>query len=216
MSYGPLAVICALLLVRPAMAADPVEIWTERLLAEVTRRAELAEKAVRDQSAAGMPSESEEVVIERMSPPSQPATPLTDVVRKILRDEGLSEHLIAVAQVESGMSLVAHSSKGARGIWQLMPDTARNFGLVVDVRRDDRLDPIKSTLAAARFLKLLYSRWGDWNLAFAAYNAGPGAVERALAGGGSWSLDLQRKLPTETREYVPKVWKEIHRMEMQP
>ena len=91
-----------------------------------------------------------------------------------------------------------------------MPDTARSFGLIVDSRRDDRLDPVKSTIAAARFLRLLHSEWGDWNLALAAHNAGSGAVERASAGDRTWSTSLQRRLPAETRVYVPKVWREIY------
>jgi soluble lytic murein transglycosylase-like protein len=193
-----------------------VAIWSERLLAEATRRAELAEQAVRDQATASKAPDPEDVVIERMPPSSSSDAPLPDRIRQILRDEGLPESLIAVAQVESALNPIALSPKGARGIWQLMPETARSFGLVVDARRDDRLDPIKSTLAAARFLKLLYSRWGDWDLAFAAYNAGPGAVERALTGDPSWSREIEQRLPAETRNYVPKVRREIDRMEAQP
>lgn len=196
----------------PAIAADPVATWSERLLGEATRRAELAEQAVRDQAAAASFENPVDVVIERMPAWTPADAPLPDRIRQILRDEGLPESLIAVAQVESGMNPAALSPKGARGIWQLMPDTARNFGLVVDARRDDRLDPIKSTLAAARFLKLLYSRWRDWDLALAAYNAGPGAVERAAGGAESGSLAFLERLPAETREYVPKVWRQIYQL----
>jgi len=194
----------------PAFASDPVTIWSERLLAEATRRAELAEQAIRDQAAAPRVPDPRGVVIERIARPTPADAPLTDRIRQILREEGLPESLIAVAQVESGMNPAALSPKGARGIWQLMPKTARNLGLVVDARRDDRLDPVKSTLAAARFLKMLYSRWGDWDLAFAAYNAGPGVVERA--GAESGSIEFLKRLPAETREYVPRVWREIYRL----
>lgn len=196
----------------PAFASDPVAIWSERLLAEATRRAELAEQAVRDQAAAASFESPDDVVIERMPAPTPADAPLPDRIRQLLRSEGLPDSLIAVAQVESGINPAALSPKGARGIWQLMPETARHFGLVVDARRDDRLDPIKSTLAAARFLKLLYSRWRDWDLALAAYNAGPGAVERAAGGAESGSLAFLKRLPAETREYVPRVWREIYRL----
>jgi soluble lytic murein transglycosylase-like protein len=208
-----LAIALLILPAVPVFAADPVSIWSERLLAEATRRAELAEQAVRDQAVVSKVSEPEDVVIERVPRSTPGDAPLPDRIRRILRDEGLPESLIALAQVESGMNPAALSPKGARGMWQLMPETARHFGLVVDARRDDRLDPIKSTLAAARYLKLLYSRWEDWNLAFAAYNAGPGAVERAAGGAESGSLAFFKRLPTETREYVPKVWREIYRLD---
>jgi soluble lytic murein transglycosylase-like protein len=195
----------------PRPNSDDVMVWTERLIAEAARRAELAEQAAREQAVQLTADEPPDVTLERA--PSTLELPLPDLIRKILADEGLPPNLIALAQVESGLSPLALSTKGARGIWQLMPDTARAFGLTVDSRRDDRTDPVKSTIAAARFLRSLYSEWGDWNLAFAAYNAGPGAVARAAAGTESWSPALQRRLPEETREYVPKVWREIYRLD---
>lgn len=191
--------------------ADNVLAWTDRLIAEASRRAERAEQAARDQAI--KLEASEPANVERLSKHEPASELLPDLIRKILRDEGLPETLIAVAKVESGLSPLALSPKGARGIWQLMPDTARNFGLVVDSNRDDRVDPIKSTITAARFLRSLYSRWADWNLVFAAYNAGPGAVERALTGGDGWSRVIEERLPAETREYVPKVWSEIYRID---
>ena len=184
---------------------DIVQVWSDRLLAEASRR---AERALQESTAAAGPPATV-TVVEHEAPTTQTAT-LPDLVRKILRDEGLPETLIALAQVESGLNPQALSPKGARGIWQLMPDTARSFGLIVDSRRDDRLDPVKSTIAAARYLRLLHSEWGDWNLAFAAYNAGSGTVERASAGDRTWSTSLQQRLPAETRAYVPKVWREIY------
>ena len=104
--------------------------------------------------------------------------------------------------------LHALSPKGALGLWQLMPDTARRYGLVVTASRDERLDVEKSTRAAARYLRDLYQQFGSWPLALAAYNAGeqggPKAVERA--GTRDFvQLSSLRLLPQETRNYVPAV-----------
>jgi soluble lytic murein transglycosylase-like protein len=211
----PLLVMSCAFIALPIKAEsqrDSVMIWTDKLLAEATRRAESAEQAVRDHAARSEPVKSVTVAAEQL--PLEVGTDsaeLPDLIRKILADEGLPPSLIGLAQAESGLNSLALSSKGARGIWQLMPDTARTFGLAVDSRRDDRIDPIRSTIAAARYLRLLYARWGAWDLAFAAYNAGAGAVERALAGGDSWPSLFERRLPAETRDYVPKVWREIYR-----
>lgn len=195
----------------PAKAENPkdaVQVWSERLLAEASRRADLAEQAVQEE--ANRVVNVRPVGVVETAVPATEAPTLPELIQRILTDAGLPGTLIALAQVESGLNPQALSSKGARGIWQLMPDTARSFGLIVDSRRDDRVDPIKSTIAAARYLGLLYSEWGDWSLAFAAYNAGSGAVERALAGERAWSTGLQQRLPAETRTYVPKIWREIH------
>jgi hypothetical protein len=111
------------------------------------------------------------------------------------RPERLSYSLLqAVAQVESGGNPQALSPKGARGLMQFMPETARRYGLRVDRQVDERLDPVKSQIAAARYLSDLYARFGDWRLALAAYNAGEGRVERAL-----------KLLPVETQHFVTKV-----------
>lgn len=199
----------------PAKAENPkdtVQVWSERLLAEASRRADLAIQALQEEPTREANAPSVPLVdinFESAAPAIQTAT-LPDLIQRVLRGEGLPETLIALAQVESGLNPLALSPKGARGIWQLMPDTARTFGLIVDSRRDDRIDPVKSTIAAARYLRLLHSEWGEWNLAFAAYNAGSGAVQRASAGDRTWSTSLQQRLPAETRAYVPKVWREIH------
>lgn len=134
---------------------------------------------------------------------------LRPLVRSILRHEGLPEALLAVPLIESGFDPFALSPKGARGLWQLMPDTARQFGLDPDRALDERLDPVLSTRAAALYLKELYGRWGDWRLALAAYNAGPGRVQEALARSGAQSFQassMLRLLPDETQRYVPKVF----------
>lgn len=133
----------------------------------------------------------------------QQLRPLLD---PILREEGVPTDVAAVVLVESGGRPAALSSRGALGLWQLMPDTARRYGLMVAGGKDERLDVVKASRAAARYLRDLYVRFGDWPLAFAAYNAGEQAVQRAMARSGS--NDFQRLnsfLPTETRAYVPAV-----------
>lgn len=130
------------------------------------------------------------------------------LVLTILEREGLPRELLAVPLIESGFDPFAESPKGARGLWQLMPDTARRYGLNPDGLFDERLDPLRSTIAATRYLKDLYGLWGDWALALAAYNAGEGRVGRALAASPSpdfLTLASRGLLPQETREYVPAV-----------
>jgi membrane-bound lytic murein transglycosylase D len=131
----------------------------------------------------------------------------TDLGR-ILQQERAPLELLKIAQVESGFDPLALSPKGARGIWQLMPDTARRFGLRVDASHDDRTDPVRSTQAAARYWKTLEERFSDWKLTLAAYNAGEGRVLDAIVSGGTRNFDglvRQGLLPEETRLYVAKV-----------
>ena len=133
---------------------------------------------------------------------------LRPVIDPILRDQGIPAELVAVALVESGGQAAAISPKGARGVWQLMPATARRYGLVVSGQRDDRLDLVSATQAAARYLHDLHAQFGDWELVLAAYNAGEQAVQNAIQRGGSNSfavLSQLRLLPPETRNYVPAV-----------
>jgi membrane-bound lytic murein transglycosylase D len=114
--------------------------------------------------------------------------------------------------VESGGRNTALSSKGALGLWQFMPETARRYGLAVTPGLDERVDIVKSTRAAAHYLRDLYARFGDWSLAFAAYNAGEQKVQHALQrGGGDFgSMSRNRQLPLETRNYVPAVLSAVH------
>lgn len=127
---------------------------------------------------------------------------------RVFRDEGVPVALLRIVQVESNWKPFTLSPKGAFGLWQFMPATARRYGLRVDVMRDDRADMDKATRAAARYLWDLHLRFSDWALALAAYNAGEDAVQRAMERGASrdfWNLSGRKLLPAETRAYVPAV-----------
>lgn len=108
--------------------------------------------------------------------------------------------------VESRMNPTEFSEAGAKGLWQLIPATARENGLIVNDEIDERMDPYKSTEAAVKFLKRLYDRYEDWSLVLAAYNCGPGVVNKAIRNTGAcgdfWSV--QNYLPGQTKNYIPK------------
>ena len=128
------------------------------------------------------------------------------MIRRVLKEEGVPQDLIYLAQAESGFHPLALSRVGARGIWQFMASRARGYGLQRDWWVDDRQDPEKSTRAAAHHLKDLYAQFGDWYLAMAAYNSGPGTVQAAVRRTGYadfWELYRRNVLPKETRNYVP-------------
>ena len=129
-----------------------------------------------------------------------------DMIVSTLKDEGVPQDLIFLAQAESGFHPLAVSRVGARGIWQFMASRGRGYGLHHNMWVDDRQDPVKSTRAAARHLKDLYNQFGDWYLAMAAYNSGPGTVQAAVKRTGYadfWELYRRNVLPKETRNYVP-------------
>jgi membrane-bound lytic murein transglycosylase D len=129
-----------------------------------------------------------------------------EVIEKILRDEGVPPELIYLAQAESGFHPLALSRVGARGMWQFMASRAKGYGLQRNQWVDERQDPEKATRAAARHLKDLYNQFGDWYLAMAAYNSGPGTVQSAVRRTGYadfWELYRRNVLPRETRNYVP-------------
>jgi membrane-bound lytic murein transglycosylase D len=129
-----------------------------------------------------------------------------EMIQGILREEGVPQDLIYLAQAESGFHPLAVSRAGARGMWQFMGSRARGYGLQRNWWVDDRQDPEKATRAAARHLKDLYTQFGDWYLAMAAYNSGPGTVQSAVKRTGYadfWELYRRNVLPKETRNYVP-------------
>src|SRR5215813_5142250 len=125
-----------------------------------------------------------------------------DMIRKTLKEEGVPQDLIYLAQAESGFHPLAVSRAGARGMWQFMSSRAKGYGLQRTKWVDDRQDPEKATRAAARHLKDLYNQFGDWYLAMAAYNSGPGTVQSAVRRTGYadfWELYRRNVLPKETR-----------------
>ena len=129
-----------------------------------------------------------------------------EMISRVLKEEGVPQDLIYLAQAESGFHSLALSRAGARGMWQFMASRASGYGLQRNWWVDDRQDPEKSTRAAARHLKDLYNQFGDWYLAMAAYNSGPGTVQHAVQRTGYadfWELYRRNVLPGETRNYVP-------------
>ena len=129
-----------------------------------------------------------------------------EMIQRTLKEEGVPQDLIYLAQAESGFHPLAVSRVGARGMWQFMASRGAGYGLERTKWTDDRQDPEKATRAAARHLKDLYNQFGDWYLAMAAYNSGPGAVQSAVKRTGYadfWELYRRNVLPKETRNYVP-------------
>ncbi|MBI3995728.1 MAG: transglycosylase SLT domain-containing protein [Nitrospirae bacterium] len=129
------------------------------------------------------------------------------IMRQIFKEQGLPEDLVFVALIESGFNPYAYSRARAVGPWQFIKGTGRLYGLRMDNWIDERRDPIKSTRAAARYLKDLYDRFGSWPLAMAGYNAGEGKIERALVKAKAadfWDLRSTRYIRRETKGYVPK------------
>ena len=134
------------------------------------------------------------------------------LVQDALRAKGMPEDLLYLAMMESGLKPRAVSNVSAVGLWQFMSPTALQYGLRVDSYVDERRDPIGSTEAALDYLNWLHERFGSWYLAAAAYNAGPGRVERVLRryadgkiGDENLFWEIVDHLPKETREYVPRL-----------
>lgn len=130
------------------------------------------------------------------------------VLTKILKDQGLPLDLVYLAMAESGFHTKAVSRAYAVGAWQFMPYTGKKFGLEIDFFKDERMDPIKSTIAAGKYLARLYKEFGSWELAAAAYNAGEGKVRKAIKKYQTknfWELRKFNYFKSETKEYVPKI-----------
>ncbi|MCZ2151619.1 MAG: transglycosylase SLT domain-containing protein [Bryobacterales bacterium] len=131
-----------------------------------------------------------------------------DMIRRILDEEGVPRELIFLAQAESGFLPRALSVKSATGMWQFVQYRGQEYGLMQTQFTDDRLDPEKATRAGARHLRDLYQQFGDWYLAMAAYNCGPGCVSKAVQRTGYadfWQLRGRNVLPKETANYVPLI-----------
>ena len=130
------------------------------------------------------------------------------MMKEVLREHGLPEDLVYMALIESGFNPRAYSRRRASGPWQFIYRTGKRYGLTVDWWIDERRDPEKSTIAAARHLKDLYDQFSCWYLAAASYNAGAGKISRAIQRYKTedfWELTKHRYLKRETKNYVPKM-----------
>ncbi|MGH7852099.1 MAG: transglycosylase SLT domain-containing protein [Candidatus Binatia bacterium] len=129
------------------------------------------------------------------------------MIAAVLTREGLPKELGYLALLESQFIVDSTSRNGASGLWQFIASTARRYGLRIDPWVDERRDPVKSTRAAAAYLKDLHDYYGRWFLATAAYNAGPGNVDKALRQSQAkdfWNIKAKAQLSEETRNFVPK------------
>ena len=151
--------------------------------------------------------ENKQVWVRKLSgrpAPARAAALLPDL-KRIFRAEGVPPEFVWQAEAESTFNPAARSPVGAAGLYQFMPATAQQFGLSLSPV-DERLDALKNAKAAAKYLKILRGRFGNWPLAFAAYNCGEGRVSKTLRStGGRTFDDIHDKLPAETRMYVPKI-----------
>ena len=130
------------------------------------------------------------------------------LLENVLKEEGVPQDLIYLAVAESGFQPQIVNSKGAGGMWQFMTYTGPEYGLSRNGYYDYRFDPEKSTRAYARYIKKLYAQFGDWYLAMAAYDWGPGNIQKAVQRTGYadfWELYRRNAMPAETRAYVPKI-----------
>jgi membrane-bound lytic murein transglycosylase D len=163
-------------------------------------------------NAARLPSPSPQMqqkvwvqVVEDKTPPRLDAKEFARL-KQIFREEQVPAELVWIGEVESSFNAKARSPAGAAGMFQLMPVTARELNLSVGLFRDERLDAEKSARAAAKLLRRLHTRFGDWRLTFAAYNGGEGRVGDLLKKHKAKTFDdIARFLPLETQMYVPKL-----------
>ncbi|MCX7871891.1 MAG: lytic transglycosylase domain-containing protein [Verrucomicrobiae bacterium] len=139
------------------------------------------------------------------TPVPEKARTYVEKLKPVFAAERVPSQLVWVAEVESGFNPQARSPVGAVGLFQLMPETAKRFGLSL-LPFDERKNPEKSAAAAARYLRILYGKFNDWRLALAAYNTGEGRVQRLRQSTGGKSFDaIATKLPAETQMYVPRI-----------
>jgi len=130
------------------------------------------------------------------------------MIHEIFHEHGLPEDLAYLAMVESGFNPHAYSHAHACGMWQFIRGTALRYGLTINNYVDERRDPEKSTVAAAKYLTDLYKRFGSWYLAAASYNCGEGRVQKEIDTSthkNFWELSDNQRLPTETKNYVPQM-----------
>jgi len=124
-----------------------------------------------------------------------------------LDNHGIPREFFFLAMIESGFNTHAKSGMSALGAWQLMPATGKLYHLKINKYIDERKDPVKSTIAAAKLLSNLYHKFGDWYLAMAAYNAGPTIIQKAIIKGNTrdfWTLAKKSLIPSETAQYIPR------------
>jgi membrane-bound lytic murein transglycosylase D len=153
------------------------------------------------------PQREREIWIKHQSRRPWPdgATEYVTELKPVFAAKNVPPQLVWVAEVESSFNREAESPVGAAGLFQLMPDTAKRFGLSL-WPRDQRYQPIPSAEASAEYFKYLYDKFHDWRLVMAAYNAGEGTVERLLARHKAHSYDeIANYLPAETQMYVPRI-----------
>ncbi|MCI0469517.1 MAG: lytic transglycosylase domain-containing protein, partial [Nitrospirae bacterium] len=127
-----------------------------------------------------------------------------DIMKEILKEKGMPDELVFLPIIESGFNPHAYSRARAVGPWQFMAATGKKYGLKIDWWRDERKDPVKSTYAAANYLKDLYGMFDSWKLALAAYNAGEGRISKAMRRSGAddyWDLLSTKQIRKETKEY---------------
>lgn len=161
------------------------------------------------------PQLERQIWIEKLSERPWPATakPYVSHLKPIFISQQVPPELVWLAEVESSFDPRARSPAGAAGLFQLMPDTAKRFGLRT-FPFDQRLAPEDSALAAAKYLQYLHRHFGDWRLALAAYNAGEGTVQNLLKRYKAHTFDeIATRLPAETQMYVPKVEATVMRRE---
>ncbi|NPA16119.1 transglycosylase SLT domain-containing protein [Persephonella sp.] len=126
------------------------------------------------------------------------------MIKAVFKKYGIPEELAYLPAIESAFDPYATSPSGAAGLWQFVRITGKRFGLKINSKVDERRDPYKSTVAAAKYLKYLYRMFGRWDLVLAAYNCGEGCIQRRMRSSNNDFWDIKHRLPSQTREYVPR------------